>query len=57
MKELFKKIKNTKGCKDCDLNLEGHSCLIAFTKCKQIDCKYPDSFSYLPKTTLLKRRF
>ena len=57
MKELFTKIKNAKGCDGCDLNLEGHSCLIVFTKYKQIDCKYPDSFKYLPKTDLLKKRF
>ena len=57
MEELFKKTKNAKGCDGCDLNLDGHSCLIVFTKYKQIDCKYPDSFRYLPKTALLKKRF
>ena len=57
MKELFKKTKNAKGCDSCDLNLGGHSCLMVFTKNKQIDCTYPDSFRYLPKTALLKRRF
>lgn len=57
MKELFTKIKNAKGCDSCDLNLGGRSCLIVFTKYKQIDCTYPDTFRYLPKTALLKRRF
>ena len=28
MEKLFTKIKNAKGCDGCDLNLEGHSCLI-----------------------------